>query len=62
MAPTCAESSDLHCGGGQGAVEGESGVSGRVGGRKWAVISSNGNADYAFYLPIVVLAWQKVVG
>jgi hypothetical protein len=30
--------------------------------RRWAVISANGNADYAFYLPIVAYIWGHVVG
>lgn len=29
---------------------------------RWAVMASNGNTDYAFYLPIVALIWSKVMG
>ena len=30
--------------------------------RRWAVISANGNADYAFYLPVVAYVWQRIIG
>jgi hypothetical protein len=30
--------------------------------RRWAVVSANANPRYAFYLPLVALAWMRVAG
>lgn len=29
---------------------------------RWAVVSANANSRYAFYLPLVALAWMRVAG
>ena len=35
-------------------------LAGKAGVSRWAVMASNANTDYAFYLPLVALVWSKV--